>query len=78
MSIPAILGAMVLELKDFTPAAVPGLEISYYAVGMVITAVLGYICIKTMLFIVKKQKFTGFAIYCFIIGAVSIGGFFFL
>ena len=45
---------------------------------MVIAAVLGYICIKTMLFIVKKQKFTGFAIYCFIIGAVSIGGFFFL
>ena len=78
MSIPAILGAMVLELKDFTPAAVPGLEISYYAVGMVIAAVLGYICIKTMLFIVKKQKFTGFAIYCFIIGAVSIGGVFFL
>ena len=78
MSIPAILGAMVLELKDFTPAAVPGLEISYYAVGMVIAAVLGYICIKTMLFIVKKQKFIGFAIYCFIIGAVSIGGFFFL
>ena len=78
MSIPAILGAMVLELKDFTPAAVSGSEISCYAVGMVIAAVLGYICIKTMLFIVKKQKFTGFAIYCFIIGAVSIGGFFFL
>mgnify|MGYP004693883139 FL=1 len=78
MSIPAILGAMVLELKDFTPAAVSGSEISCYAVGMAIAAVLGYICIKTMLFIVKKQKFTGFAIYCFIIGAVSIGGFFFL
>ena len=78
MSIPAILGAMVLELKDYSPAAVSGTEISCYIVGMVIAAVLGYICIKTMLFIVKKQKFLGFAIYCFIVGAISIGGFFYL
>ena len=76
MSIPAILGAMVLELKDFS-AAVAGTEIVYYIVGMVIAAVIGYICIKVMLFVVGRKRFRGFAIYCLIVGLISIGGFFY-
>ncbi len=76
MSIPAILGAMVLELKDFS-AAVAGTEIVYYIVGMVIAAVIGYICIKVMLFVVGRKRFRGFAIYCLIVGIISIGGFFY-
>lgn len=75
MSIPAILGAMVLELKDFSSLSVSGTEIAAYIVGMLIAAVVGYICIKTMLVIVRKKKFRGFAIYCLIIGLISIGGY---
>lgn len=78
MSIPAILGALVLELKDFGSVAVSGAEIPYYIVGMVIAAVVGYVCIKTMLVVVRKKKFTGFAIYCLIAGAISIGGYFYM
>ena len=44
MSIPAILGAMVLELKDFADLSVSGMDITCYIVGMVIAAVIGYIC----------------------------------
>lgn len=77
MSIPAILGAMVLELKDLSGLSITGTEIIYYIIGMVIAAVVGYICIKTMLVIVRKKKFRGFAIYCFIVGAISVGGFFY-
>lgn len=78
MSIPAILGALVLELKDFSAIDITGIEIVYYIVGMAIAAIVGYICIKTMLVIVRKKKFTVFAIYCLIIGAVSIGGYFYM
>lgn len=78
MSIPAILGALVLELKDFGEIAAAPAEIGYYIVGMLIAAVVGYICIKTMLVIVRRKKFTIFAIYCFIVGALSIGGYFYM
>lgn len=78
MSIPAVLGAAILELKDFSTAAISGTEILYYVIGMAVAAVVGYICIKTMLVIVRNKKFTIFSIYCLIIGALSIGGYFYL
>ena len=78
MSIPAILGAMVLEIKDVAGTPIESTEILYYVIGMLIAAVVGYICIKTMLVIVRKKKFTGFAIYCLIVGLVSIGGYFYM
>lgn len=76
MSIPAVLGALVLELKDFSAVAVTGTEIGFYMVGMLVAAVTGYICIKTMLVVVRKKKLTGFAVYCLIVGIISIVGYF--
>lgn len=78
MSIPAILGALVLKLKDISGVTVSSTEIIYYIIGMLIAAVVGYICIKTMLVIVRKKKFTGFAIYCLLVGLLSIGGYFYM
>lgn len=76
MSIPAILGALVLQLKDIGSVAIDKSQIGIYAIGMLIAAVVGYICIKAMLMIVKKRKFTYFSIYCLIVGAISIIGYF--
>ena len=78
MSIPAILGATVLELKDIGSVKVTAPEVAYYIVGMAIAAIVGYICIKTLLVIVRKKKFTYFAIYCLLMGALSISGYFIL
>ena len=72
MSIPAVLGAVVLELKDFHIAATPSSDLMAYLVGMLVAAVVGYICIKTMLVIVRKKKFLFFSVYCFIIGTIAI------
>ena len=47
-----------------------------YLIGMVVAAVVGYICIKTMLVIVKNKKFKYFAVYCVAVGALSIIGYF--
>ena len=78
MSIPAILGAVVKELIGASGIAVSHTEMLYYLIGTVIAGVVGYICMKTMLVVVRRKKFTGFSIYCFIIGALSIGGYFYL
>lgn len=77
MSIPAILGSLVLELKDFEMQNVTGTEVFYYIIGMLIAGVVGYICIKTMLVVVRQKKFTIFAVYCLIVGIISVAGYFY-
>ena len=72
MSIPAVLGAAVLELKDFSLAGIGMVTFVNYLVGTVISGVVGYICIKTMLVIVRQKTFKGFSIYCLIAGTVAI------
>lgn len=74
MSIPAILGALVLELKNFSGISVSSLELVNYITGTAVAGVVGYISIKTMLVIVRGKKFRGFAIYCLIIGLFAVIG----
>lgn len=76
LSIPAILGALVLELKDIGDITLAAGELRNYLIGMVVAAVVGYICIKTLLVIVKKKKFTYFGFYCIAAGIVAIIGHF--
>ena len=72
MSIPAILGAVVMEIKDFSKITFTNTEITGYVIGTLIAAVVGYICIKTMLVVVRGKKYKGFAYYCFVIGCIAI------
>ena len=64
MSIPAILGAMILQLGDVANVSLSAGEIAGYIVGMIVAAVVGFICIKIMMAIVQSKKFKGFAFYC--------------
>jgi len=72
MSIPAILGALVLELFDFAPEMLSGSDVVNYLVGTLVSAVVGYVCIKTMLVVVRGKKFKYFAYYCFAMGAFAV------
>lgn len=78
MSIPAILGAMVLELFEFAALDLTGTTIAAYIIGMIIAGVVGFVCIKTMLVVVRKKKFKFFAIYCLVVGIASIAGYFYM
>lgn len=73
MSIPAILGANILSIPDlFEPANRIGTtEFIYYVVGTIAAAVVGYICIKTMLVIVRNKKMKYFSYYCFAMGFIA-------
>ena len=72
MSIPAILGALVLELLDFSPEMLSGTDMVNYLAGTLVSAVVGYVCIKTMLVVVRGKKFKYFAYYCFAMGAFAV------
>ncbi len=76
VSIPAILGAAVLDVPDMFKETLSSGEIVNSVVGTVVAAVVGYVCIKTMLKVVRKKKFKGFAAYCAIMGLVAVIGFF--
>ncbi|MCR5373956.1 MAG: undecaprenyl-diphosphate phosphatase [Lachnospiraceae bacterium] len=76
MSLPAIGGAALLELSDVEPALISGSDIGCYIAGMIVAGIVGFICIKVMLLIVRKKKFTYFSIYCLVIGVLSIVGYF--
>lgn len=72
MSIPAILGALVLELADLGSETIARIDLLYYAFGTVAAGLVGYICIKTMLVVVQKKKFRYFAYYCFAVGLTAV------
>lgn len=78
MSIPAILGALVLELMNLGEITVTTTEMIYFVVGMLIAAIIGFASIKLMLVVVRRKKFTFFAVYCLLVGVVSIGGYFYM
>ncbi len=72
MSIPAILGSLVLQIFDIKQLDIGTTQWIYYAIGTAVSAIVGYICIKIMLFVVKEKKYTLFSIYCLIVGMISI------
>ena len=74
MSIPAILGACVLDIKDlFEPGnALSNDELVNYIVGAAVAGVVGYLCIKTLLVLFQNKKMKYFSYYCFFMGIVAI------
>jgi len=73
MSIPAVLGAAILKLKDIGEVSqASDTSFGILLAGTIVSTVVGYIAIKLMLLIVKNKRFTFFSIYCFIVGITSI------
>lgn len=71
LSIPAILGANVLSIKDAL-ATVVWSEVPVYLVGVAVAAAVGYACIRLLKMIAGKGKFGFFAYYCWIVGAITL------
>lgn len=76
MSIPAVIGATLYKLKDVTSDMMTTSAVLPYMVGMLVSAAVGYICIITLLKVVKKNKLHYFSYYCFIVGLLAIIGHF--
>lgn len=81
LSIPAILGAMVLALKDMVSgeaALAETVGIIPMMVGFAVAALSGYIAIRFMVDIIKKGKLKWFSVYVFLLGSILIIDQFFL
>ena len=73
MSIPAILGANILTLKDaITEGGIIVADIPVYLVGVVVAAAVGYACIRLLKMIADKGKFGWFAYYCWAAGLIVL------
>ena len=72
MSIPAVLGANILNLKDIVDTGVDMTLLPAYISGVVTAAVLGYLSIRLLKFVTEKGKFGAFSYYCWAVGALTI------
>lgn len=72
VSIPAIAGAAVLDLKDIVNTGVPAGDQLPFIVGPVVAAISGYWAIKYMLKLISTGSIKGFAYYVWALGAVII------
>lgn len=73
MSMPAVLGANILTLKDVIETGAFHMELlPVYLVGTVVAAVVGYFAIRLVNLLASKGRFGAFAWYCWIVGAASL------
>lgn len=72
MSIPAILGGAVLEVKDAVEAGSIGVSLPCLLVGMLAAGVTGYFAVNWMLRLIKHKKLWPFALYTALLGVTVI------
>ena len=72
LGIPAVLGGSIMELKDVTPADL-NLSIPVIVIGLVTSAVVGFLSIKMVQWLLKSDRFKIFSIYTLILGLIVTG-----
>lgn len=72
MSLPAILGAAVLEGGELVLSGGFSVELAPLAVGFIAAAVSGILAIKFLINLLNKNKFYIFSIYCGLVGIISV------
>ena len=65
LSIPAILGAVFLKIKDVAGISV---DTTAVVVGTLTSFLVGYIALRVLLAVLDRGKFSGFSYYCFALG----------
>ncbi|MDR2471200.1 MAG: undecaprenyl-diphosphate phosphatase [Treponema sp.] len=83
LSIPAILGALVLQLKDLAgeggmEAAAGNIGALPFIVGTLAAAAVGFFSIRFMLRIIRKRSLLGFAAYTSALGLLVLADQFFI
>ena len=68
LSIPAILGAVVLKLKDAEALTIAPTVI---VVGALTSFIVGYIALRFLLAMLSRGKFSVFSYYCFALGIIA-------
>ena len=69
LSIPAILGAVVLKIRDIGETTIPFYIV---AAGTLAAFIVGYIALRFLLVVLNRGKFSLFSYYCIALGLVSL------
>ena len=72
LSIPAVIGANLLDLMDAAKSGVDLTQMPVYIVGIATAAVSGYFCIRLLRLIADKGRFGYFAYYCWAVGLIAL------
>jgi len=74
LSIPAILGALVMQIKDIVKGETLGENIGVLSIviGTITAAIIGFFAVKFMLKIIKEKSLYGFAIYTAAVGILVL------
>ena len=69
LSIPAILGAVALKIRDVGDTIIP---LHIVGAGMLAAFIVGYIALRLLLVVLNRGKFSLFSYYCMALGLVSL------
>ncbi|MDR1072111.1 MAG: undecaprenyl-diphosphate phosphatase [Treponema sp.] len=73
LSIPAILGALALQVVDLASGkAESGIAVAPLAAGTLTAMVVGFFSVKLMLKLVRERRLWGFAVYTGVLGVVTL------
>ena len=72
LSVPAILGAGLIQSKEIIKAGTIGIGIWPLIFGFLAAFVSGWIAIKVFMNIIQRMSIRGFAYYCFVIGILIL------
>ena len=72
LSIPALLGAGVLTIKDLLDTGMLTTELPGLTIGFIAAAVSGYLCIRWLLGYLQKHSLYVFAAYCVVVSVLTI------
>lgn len=70
LSIPAIGGAAILEWKNFQ--YISQTNVLSIIFGTLFAFIVGYLCVRWMLAIMRGVRLSWFAVYCWIVGTITI------
>jgi undecaprenyl-diphosphatase len=69
LSIPAIIGAVLLKFKDVPEISIAPIVI---VIGTLTSFMVGYLALRVLLAMLDRGKFSGFSYYCFVVGAAVL------
>ena len=72
LSTPAILGAIVLQSKDLFSGGSETISLQALLIGIISSAIFGYIAVKWMIGYLKNHSLKPFAIYVWLMGLVVL------
>jgi len=71
LSLPAVLGANILSIKDAVEVGIEPSLIPIYLVGMLVAMASGYFAIRLVKLLSDRGKFGAFAYYCWAVGGIA-------